>query len=125
MKIPKSMAPSMRLMIFSEPKPNKVEFKPRSIRRIVTPIFNGRSFLIALREIFIGQTKADAPKISNVLKMFDPTTFPIAMSALPCTAERKLTTISGVDVPIPTIVRPITNSLNPKRLAMLEEPSTR
>jgi hypothetical protein len=36
----------------------------------------------------------------------------------------KLTTISGVDVPIPTIVSPMTNSLIPNFFAMLEEPST-
>ena len=65
------------------------------------------------------------PRISKVLKMFDPTTLPIAISALPSIAERKLMTISGDEVPIPTIVRPMMNSLSPKRLAIFEEPSTR
>ena len=40
-------------------------------------------------------------------------------------ADMKLTTISGVDVPMPTIVSPIMNSLRPNFLAILEEPSTR
>ena len=57
--------------------------------------------------------------------MLEPTRLPMAISALPWNEERKLTTISGVDVPIPTIVRPIMNSLKPNFLAMLDEPSTR
>ena len=65
------------------------------------------------------------PRIANVLNMFEPTIFPTAISASPLKADMKLTTISGVDVPMPTIVSPITNSLKPERLAILEAPSTR
>ena len=88
-------------------------------------IFNGMSFFRLLLVIVSGAMMAVTPRISIVLKIFEPTMFPIAMSALPCKEERKLTTISGVDVPIPTIVRPITNSLIPNFFAMLDEPSTR
>ncbi len=48
----------------------------------------------------------------------------MAMSALPLSAPVILTTNSGKDVPMPTIVRPITNSLRPAFLAIVEEPST-
>jgi hypothetical protein len=36
----------------------------------------------------------------------------------------KLTTISGDEVPMPTIVSPMMNSLRPNFFAMLDEPST-
>ena len=72
-----------------------------------------------------GEMRAVIPRISRVLNMFEPITFPIAISAFPCMEERKLTTISGAEVPIPTIVSPITNSLIPNFLATAEEPSTR
>ena len=72
-----------------------------------------------------GAISAVTPKIINVLKIFEPTTFPIAISALPWIAESMLTTISGAEVPIPTMVTPIMNSLRPNFLAMLDAPSTR
>ena len=56
--------------------------------------------------------------------MLEPTMLPIAISALPWSDEMKLTTISGVDVPMPTMVNPMINSLIPVFFAMLEEPST-
>ena len=71
-----------------------------------------------------GAMIAVTPRISKVLNMLEPTMFPIAISALPWNDDMKLTTISGVDVPIPTIVSPMTNSLIPNFFAMLEEPST-
>ena len=80
-----------------------------------------------LRLLFVmvnGAIRAVTPRIMRVLNMFEPTILPIAMSAFPWNADRKLTTISGVDVPMPTIVRPITNSLIPNFFAMLDEPST-
>ena len=56
----------------------------------------------------IGTIAAVQPTIINVLKILLPTTFPIAMSALPFRAETILTVSSGADVPKATIVRPIT-----------------
>ena len=70
-----------------------------------------------------GRIRAVIPRIIIVLNILDPMMFPIAMSELPLKAEMKLTTISGVDVPIPTIVSPMTNSLIPNLLAMFDEPS--
>ena len=71
-----------------------------------------------------GEISAVMPSIMHVLNIFDPTTLPMAISALPWNDDMKLTTISGDDVPMPTIVSPIMNSLSPNRLAMLEDPST-
>ena len=73
----------------------------------------------------MGRIRAVRPRISNVFMMLEPTTLPMAMSALPWKAPMKLTTISGAEVPMPTMVRPMTNSLRPKRRAMPEAPSTR
>ena len=71
-----------------------------------------------------GLISAVIPRIIRTLNMLEPTMLPIAISDLPWNAEMKLTTISGAEVPIPTIVRPITNSLRPVFLAMLVDPST-
>ena len=118
------MIPSNLLMTFS-PTLNMLKFIPRSNSSIVTKKLTGISFLILFLVIVKGEIRAVIPKIINVLNILDPTMLPMAISALPCIADMKLTTISGDEVPIPTIVRPITNSLKPNFLAMLEEPSTR
>ncbi len=97
---------------------------PRKMRRSVTPMLIGMSRFMLLFVIFIGQIIAVTPRMNKTLKMFEPTTFPTAMSALPCSAPMKLTTISGVDVPMPTMVNPMTNSLTFNFLAMAVEPST-
>ena len=56
--------------------------------------------------------------------MLEPTTFPMEMSARPLKAPVRLTTSSGHEVPNPTMVSPITNSLIPALRAMPEAPST-
>ena len=56
----------------------------------------------------IGAKSAVQPTIIKVLKMLLPTTFPMAMSALPFRAEDTLTVSSGADVPKATMVSPIT-----------------
>ena len=53
-----------------------------------------------------------------------PAPLPIAMSAFPLSAPVRLTTSSGMEVPIPTIVIPIRNSLKPALRAIDEAPST-
>ena len=88
-------------------------------------ILRGISFLRLLFVITSGVINAVIPRIIIVLKILEPTMFPIAMSAFPWKDDMKLTTISGVDVPMPTIVRPMMNSLRPNFFAMLDEPSTR
>ena len=95
------------------------------MRRMVTIILRGMSFLRLLLVIVSGAIKAVTPRIIAVLKMFEPTMLPIAISAFPWMADMKLTTISGAEVPMPTIVTPMMNSLSPNLLAMLDAPSTR
>ena len=87
-------------------------------------ILIGMSFLLLRLVIVIGQITAVTPRMSRTLKIFEPMTLPMAISALPCKAPMKLTTISGAEVPIPTMVRPMTKSLIPSRLATDDAPST-
>ena len=120
----RSTAPSI-LLSLSDPAPKMVKLIPRRIRRTVTAMLMGMSFLRFIEVIPIGRIIAVIPRMSIVLKMLEPITLPTAMSALPLNAPMKLTTISGADVPIPTMVSPMTNSLMPNFLATEEEPSTR
>ena len=87
-------------------------------------MLTGMSTLRFSRLMAIGSMTAVSPAMSRVFIMLEPTTLPMEMSALPLTAPMKLTTISGAEVPIPTMVNPITNSLIPIFLARLDEPST-
>ena len=57
--------------------------------------------------------------------MLLPTTFPIEISAFPLIAALMLTAASGMDVPIATMVRPITICGILNLFAMLEAPSTK
>ena len=71
-----------------------------------------------------GIIKADVPTTNKILKIFDPTMFPIAISALPFFAADTLVTNSGKEVPKATIVSPIKRSLIPKIRAICVAPST-
>ena len=68
----------------------------------------GISFFTVAGSIIMGVTKAAQPTINKVLKMLEPTTLPTAMSGVSFKADMKLTKNSGIDVPIATIVSPIT-----------------
>ena len=59
------------------------------------------------------------------MKTLDPITLPMEMSELPAMAPVRLTTSSGQEVPKPTMVSPMTNSLIFSFLAIDEAPSTR
>lgn len=72
----------------------------------------------------IGLITADTPRIQNILKIFDPTIFPMAISFCPLRAATIEVTSSGSDVPTATIVRPITRSGIPKSVAIVIDPST-
>lgn len=60
-----------------------------------------------------GVTSADDPRIARMSKMFEPTTFAIAMSSRPRMVEITEATISGRVVPAATIVRPMARSERP------------
>ena len=124
MNIPSMMAPST-LHSLSSPAPNMVRLSPSRIRSAVTIILRGMSFLRLFLVIVRGAIKAVTPRISSVLNMLDPTILPMAISAFPCMADSMLTTISGAEVPMPTMVTPMMNSLSPNFFAMLDAPSTR
>ena len=68
---------------------------------------------------------AVSPSMPSTLKMFEPTTLPMATSALPPTAPRKLTTSSGIEVPTPTMAAPMTKSDTLNFLAIDTAPATR
>ena len=98
---------------------------PRMIRSKVIAMFCTASTCTLLFVMGMGRIRAVIPRMKIALNMFEPTMLPTEMSEMPLTAAEKLTTISGVDVPIPTIVRPIRNSLSPAFLAITVEPSTK
>jgi len=49
--------------------------------------------------VAIGKTIAESPRITAMLKMFEPTTLPMAMSGCPLKAAFNDTINSGIDVP--------------------------
>ena len=74
---------------------------------------------------FIGLKSAQIPNIANTLNVFEPTTLPMATSAFPFMAPKKLTTNSGMEVPTPTMAAPITKSETLNFLAKDTDPATR
>ena len=68
----------------------------------------GMSFFTVVREIIIGATSAATPTMRKELKMLLPTTLPTARSAVPRMADISETNSSGAEVPMATMVSPIT-----------------
>ena len=71
-------------------------------------IDHGMSFFTVERAMTMGVTRAATPTMSNVLKMLLPTTLPTARSGVPFSADIRLTKNSGIEVPMATMVSPIT-----------------
>ena len=69
---------------------------------------NGMSRFTVDFRMVIGATKAAQPTMSRELKMLDPKTLPTAMSGVDFKADSRLTKNSGMEVPMATIVSPIT-----------------
>ena len=65
-----------------------------------------------------GRIQVENPRMNKILKMFEPTTFPMAMSFSPLQAATMEIISSGRLVPKAMIVRPIRRSLIPKARAM-------
>lgn len=72
----------------------------------------------------IGKITPATPKTNKILKMLEPTIFPMAISDSPLRAAITLVTNSGKLVPIATIVKPITRSETPKYRAKAQAAST-
>jgi hypothetical protein len=65
----------------------------------------------------MGRIRAVTASTSRTFEIFDPITLYIARSECPLTAPVRLTSSSGADVPMATIVRPITKGERLKRRA--------
>jgi len=66
----------------------------------------------------------EIPSIKNILKMFDPITFPTTKSSFFLNKATKETISSGREVPIANIVADIKNSEKPRDLAISKAEST-
>ena len=71
-----------------------------------------------------GVMMAEAPNIKNVLKMFEPTTFPMAISAFFLRAAMIDVANSGKEVPMETMVNPMILSEISRYWAMNTAPFT-
>lgn len=67
---------------------------------------------------------AEVPNITRIFMIFDPTTFPIAISEFPLLAAMIDVTSSGILVPIATTVRPMIDCESQKFFAIPTAPST-
>ena len=90
-----------------------VKAKKGMLRRMVS-LLAGMGCITAVR-----------PRMSAMLQMLEPATLPMAMLEDPIHAAWALTQSSGMDVPNPITVSPITIGLSLARCAIATEPSIR
>ena len=86
--------PSVILSILA-PSPFKNTSLAQTSKAMEERMHKGISFCKVFRVMAIGANSAVQPTITSVLKILLPTTLPIAMSALPFSAEDTLTVNSG------------------------------
>jgi hypothetical protein len=79
----------------------------------VTPVQTKISVKL-LHSSVTGEIVAESPRIQKILKIFEPTILPTAMSVCHFRAATIDVTSSGRDVPIATTVRPIIRSDIPR-----------
>lgn len=91
----------------------------------LTALATARSKRMALGSVGIGRISAATPRTMATLKMFEPTTLPTAMSVAPRRAATVEALNSGVLVPKPTMMAPMTKGETPKRRAMPADERTR
>ncbi len=72
-----------------------------------------------------GATRAVIPRIRPMLVILEPSALPMDSPPLPCEAATAETTISGAEVPKPTMVRPIISGETPKLRAVAAAPATK
>ena len=88
--------------------PSRKQALAKQVNASAESMTKGISLLMVPSPTCMGRTKAVHPIIINTLKILLPTTFPIAISALPWIADSTLITNSGAEVPNATIVSPMT-----------------
>ena len=120
----KRITPSIRPMILVSALSKSTSLARRARRR-VTMIVTGRSKNLVERESATGAMTAVRPRMRNILAILEPRTLPIAISVLPDIAARSDTIISGILVPIATMVSHIIASETHHFLAIDTAPSTR
>jgi hypothetical protein len=92
---------------------------------MLTPISTAPSRRNASFVVASGKMTAARPSMSRMLAMLLPTTLPIAIPGAPIWAALRLATSSGVEVPKPTRVKPMSSGETPSRLAAATLPFTR
>lgn len=111
-------------MIFSLAQSNNTSLA-RSANRSVAKIETGISKNRVERESTTGAIITVIPSMRNIFAILDPRTFPMAISVFPDIAARSETIISGILVPIATIVSQIIASEIFHFFARDTAPSTR
>lgn len=124
MAILSNIIPSIRPIIFLFAPSRKLSLTRTRKRRLVR-ITIGRSKNLVVRESAIGNIQALTQRIRSTFAIFEPRTFPIAISVFPEILARIETISSGILVPTATIVSPIIACDIQNLLAIDTEPSTR
>lgn len=112
---------SMSAALSRERCPSKI----RSMSTTDASIEKGTSRRMVTGDMVMGAMAAAHPAMRRVLKMFEPMTFPTARSLVPLSADMKLTQNSGIEVPMATMVSPMTTCETCARSAMATAPSVR
>ena len=93
-----------------------------TVTAIITGMSNARAEGATVTPV--GDTIAASPNTARMLKRLLPTALPTAISVSPRRLAITDVAISGDEVPIATMVRPMISSLSPKALAMTTALST-
>ena len=72
----------------------------------------------------MGAISAAIPRIRRIFAILEPTMFPIAIPGEPSIEASMLVTSSGIEVPKPTSVMPISSGDMPSRSAVAAAPRT-
>ena len=120
----RSIRPSIRLRRLLPAPSIRTSLVMRRSKSVVS-MTNGMSNRRAVFDIITGAIRALRPRMRNIFAIFDPVTFAIAISVLPCRLAVTETMSSGRLVPIATMVRPMIACEILNRFAILTAPSTR
>jgi hypothetical protein len=101
-----------------------MELKDSNNRNAEMISITGISRLMTAPVVFTGWNTAVKPSTRAMLQILLPMTLPKAIMLLPLTAETRLTTSSGADVPNATTVNPITIGVSPMLPASADDPRT-